>query len=217
VASVMTSPVITARPDLPYKDVVTLLSGKEISAVPVVDERGHPLGVVSEADTLAKQEFHGGADPMPWLSFRRRTRWRKAAGATAANLMTRPVVTITATESVTAAARKLAEKRVRRLFVIDADGVVVGVVSRHDVLKTYLRSDEDIKHDVEENVLRRGMWIIPGTVTVAVTDGVVSLDGALDQLSAVLVAEQLTHAVTGVVGVHNNIAYAVDDTTITGG
>lgn len=217
VASVMTSPVITARPDLPYKDVVTLLSGKQISAVPVVDERGHPLGVVSEADALAKPEFHGGADPLPWWSgLRRRARRRKAAGLTATELMTRPVVTVTADEPITAAARKLAEKRVRRLFVIDPDGVVVGVVSRHDVLTTFLRSDEDIRRDVEENVLRRGMWIIPGTVTVAVTDGVVSLDGTLDHLSAVLIAAQLTQAVTGVVGVHNNLSYAVDDTTTVG-
>lgn len=51
VASVMTSPVITVTPDTSFKDIVTLLADKKISAVPVVDERGHPLGVVSEADT----------------------------------------------------------------------------------------------------------------------------------------------------------------------
>lgn len=216
VAAVMTSPVITARPDLPYKNVVALLAGKDISAVPVVDERGHALGVVSEADALAKQEFHGGADPTPWWAVRRRARWRKAAGVTAADLMTKPVVTIAADEPVTAAARKLAEKRIRRLFVIDADGVVTGVVSRHDVLGMFLRSDTDIRTDVEENVLRRGMWVIPGTVTVQVADGVVTVDGVLEHRSAVQVAEQLIHTVAGVVGVHNNLRYTVDDTTAAG-
>jgi len=62
VASVMTSPVITGRPYMSFKELVTLLAAKKIGAVPVVDERGRPLGVVSEADVMAKQEFHGGTD-----------------------------------------------------------------------------------------------------------------------------------------------------------
>ncbi|HEV8557656.1 MAG TPA: CBS domain-containing protein [Actinophytocola sp.] len=215
VGSVMTSPVITVPPATPYKDVVALLAGKRISAVPVVDEHGRPLGVVSEADALAKQEFHGGADPVPWWP-RRWARWHKASGATAADLMTSPALTIGADEPVTQAARRLAGKRVRRLFVVGTDGAVTGVVSRHDVLTTFLRADDEIRTDVEENVLRRGMWVIPGTVTVAVTDGVVTLDGALDHRSAVQVAERLTQAVTGVVGVHNNLSYDIDDTAAAG-
>jgi CBS-domain-containing membrane protein len=217
VSSVMTSPVITARSNLPYKELVTLLSEKRISAVPVVDGDGRPLGVVSEADVLAKQEFHGGADALPWWSGRqRRARWHKATGTVAADLMTRPVVTIGADEPVAAAARTLAEKRLRRLFVIGADGTVVGVVSRHDVLTTFLRTDSDIRVDVEEQVLHKGMWMVPGQVTVAVSAGVVTLDGALEHRSAVNVAELLTQSVTGVVGVHNNLRYVVDDTVSTG-
>lgn len=217
VASVMTQPVITTSPDALYKDVVTLLTASGISAVPVVDETGHPLGVVSEADVLAKQEFHGGTDPLSWLAGRRRrTRRRKAAGVTAADLMTSPVVTIGADEPLTVAARRLAEKRVRRLFVIDDDGVAIGVVSRHDILGTFLRPDAAIQHDVEEHVLRHGMWVIPGTVEVSVTNGVVTLDGTLEHHSAVEVAGLLTQAITGVVGVRNRLHYIIDDTATAG-
>jgi len=214
VASVMTSPAITVGPDTAFKDVVTLLADKKISAVPVVDETGHPLGVVSEADVMAKQEFHGGNDTTPWWSGpRRRARRRKAVGVTAAELMTAPAITISAEEPVTRAARQLAEKRVRRLFVVDPDGVVIGVVSRHDVLAMFLREDTAIQDDIEELVLRKGMWVIPGTVTVQVADGVATLDGKLEHRTAVQIAEHLTSAVVGVVGVHNNLTYVVDDTT----
>ena len=217
VASVMTRPVITARPDLSFKDLVILLTDEGISAVPVVDEHGRPLGVASEADALAKQEFHGGVDALSWLAGRRRrVRRRKAAGVTAADLMTTPVVTIGVDEPVAGAARRLAEKRLRRLFVVDADGRLVGVVSRHDILGTFLRSDNEIQTDIEEQVLRRGMWVIPGTVDVQVTNGVVALDGTLEHRSAVDIVGRLTRAVTGVVGVHNNLRYVVDDTVAAG-
>ena len=217
VASVMTQPVITTRPGTPYKDVVSLLTGNGISAVPVVDEAGHPLGVVSEADALAKQEFHGGADPLSWLAGRRAwTRRRKAAGVTAAELMTTPAVTIGADEPLAIAARRLAEKRVRRLFVIDDDGAVIGVVSRHDILGSYLRSDAAIRADVEEHVLRHGMWVIPGTVEVTVANGMVTLEGTLEHRSSVDVADMLTKAVTGVVGVRNKLHFIIDDTATAG-
>lgn len=217
VASVMTRPVITTSPDTPYKDVVTLLTANAISAVPVVDTTGHPVGVVSEADALAKQEFHGGADPLSWLaSRRRRTRRHKATGVTAADLMTSPAVTIGADEPLAVAARRLAEKRVRRLFVIDDDGVVIGVVSRHDILRTFLRSDATIRADVEEHVLRHGMWVIPGTVEVTVASGVVTLEGTLEHRSAVDIAVLLTQAVTGVVGVRNKLHFIIDDTATAG-
>ncbi|HEU5470979.1 MAG TPA: CBS domain-containing protein [Actinophytocola sp.] len=214
VSSMMTTNVITVRPETSFKDVVALLAGKKISAVPVVDETGHPLGVVSEADAMAKQEFHGGNDGAAWWSRpRRRARSRKALGTTAAEVMTSPVITIGAEEPVTRAARQLADKRVRRLFVVDPDGVVIGVVARHDVLATFLREDAAIQDDIEELVLRKGMWVVPGTVTVQVSDGVATLEGKLEHRTAVQVAERLTGAVVGVVAVHNNLSYVVDDTT----
>jgi CBS domain-containing protein len=217
VASVMTSPVITVRPELPYQDLVRLLTEQRISAVPVVDGGGRPLGVVSEADVLAKQEFRGGSVAPPWWAGRRRrSRWHKATGMVAADLMTTPVVTIEPDEPVTAAARRLAEKHLRRLFVVGEDGAVVGVASRQDVLGVFLREDSAIKADVEEQVLRKGMWVIPGQVTVEVAGGVVTMDGALEHRSAVDVAELLTRSVTGVVGVRNKLRYMVDDTVSAG-
>lgn len=216
VDSVMTRNVISVRPDLPVKGVAEILVSKKISAVPVVDDAGRPVGVVSEADVALKQEFHGDPGPLPWwASRRRRARHRKLAGLTAAELMTAPVVTVGEHESVTVAARRIAAKRLRRLFVVDDKGTLVGVLSRRDVLSTFLRADEEIKAEIEREVLGRGMWLEQGAVTVDVADGVATLDGRLDHRSARDVAGWLTLAVPGVVGVRNDIQFEIDDTVST--
>jgi CBS domain-containing protein len=109
------------------------MSEHRVSGLPVVDARGRPVGVVSEADALAKQEYKGGTAPRPWPAGRkRRAQWRKAAGLTAGELMTAPAVVVGGDETVGAAARLLAKKNVRRLCVVDADGVATldGAVER---------------------------------------------------------------------------------------
>jgi CBS domain containing-hemolysin-like protein len=181
VGSVMTKEIVTARPDVPFKELVALMSEHGVSGLPVVDVEGKPVGVVSEADTLAKQEYRGGTAPRPWLPGRqRRARWHKAAGQTAAELMTAPAIVI-----------------------------------RHDVIGTFLRDDDAILADVEEHVFRRGMWLAPETMTIEVTGGVVTLDGAVERRTTAQVAGGLTRAVPGVVAVHNKLRYELDDTVST--
>ncbi|MFI7680097.1 CBS domain-containing protein [Actinophytocola sp. NPDC049390] len=212
VDAVMTKDVVTARPETTFKELVTLMNEHRVSGLPVVDTKGRPLGVVSEADTLVKQEQHGGAPTRPWLGRRRRTRWQKATGRVAGDLMTTPPVTIGADATVTAAARTMAHKNIRRLCVVDGDGKLVGVVSRRDVIGTFLRDDDAIRADIEEHVFTKGMWLFPGTMTVEVADGVATVDGSVEHRTTALVAGQLIQAVPGVVAVENNVRYELDDT-----
>lgn len=211
VDSVMTRKVVTARPDTTFKDLVALMSEHEVSGLPVVNKEGRPVGVVSEADTLVKQE-HRGIQTRPLFGQKRRARWRKATGSTAGDLMTAPAITIGADATVTAAARVLAAKNVRRLCVVDDDGVLTGVVSRRDVIGTFLRDDAAIRADIEEYVFKKGMWLFPGSLNVDVIDGVATLDGSVERRTTAQVAGQLTHSVPGVVGVRNNLTYELDDT-----
>lgn len=212
VESVMTRQAVTARPTTTFKDLVALMSEHKVSGLPIVDIDGTPIGVVSEADTLVKQEHRGGTETRPWFGRSRRARWRKATGRTARDLMTTPAVTIAADATVTAAARLLAAKNIRRLCVVDADGVLVGVVSRRDVIGTFLRPDDEIRADIEERVFRKGMWLFPGSLTVTVADGVATLDGSVERRTTAQIAGQLTHAVPGVIAVHNSVRYELDDT-----
>lgn len=210
VRELMTRDVATVGADTPYKAIADLLDARKISAVPVVDADRRVVGVVSEADLLAKIEFEGAAEPAPFFDRNRKAR-AKAGGTTAGEVMTSPAVTITADESVTAAARVMDRKRVKRLPVVDGDGRLVGIVSRRDLLSVFVQTDEAIRAEVAEDVFRRILWIEPPLVAVDVEDGVVTLTGDLEQRSVVDIAVRLTTAVDGVVGVVNKLSYRVDD------
>lgn len=216
VSSVMTEDVISIQPQTAFKEIVELLTARRISAVPVVDGTGVPVGVVSEADLISKEEFDGGTDPMPLLNRAGRQRWRQSTGLTAADVMNRNVLTIAATETVAMAARKLAKSGVRRLFVVDATGRLVGVVSRRDLLKVYLRSDEQLTHEIKANVLAGALWIDEDLVDVSVANGVVTLTGTLPRRSEVDMAMRLSQAQPGVVGVVGDLRYEFDDLAAAG-
>jgi CBS domain-containing protein len=213
VASVMTREVISIRPQTPFKEIVDLLVGRGISAVPVVDDDGTPVGVVSEADLVSKEEFGGGTDAMPLVSRARRHRWHQATGLTAADVMHKPVLTVGASEKVPVAARRLVRAGVRRLFVVDDSGQLVGVLSRRDLLTVYLRSDEQLAEEISKDVLRESLWIDGEAVQVAVADGVVTLTGTVPRRSDADIAVRLVQAQPGVVGVVDQLRYEFDDIT----
>lgn len=206
----MTRDVATVGVGTPYKAVVELLESRRISAVPVLDADGRVIGVVSEADLLPKIEFEGVDEPAPFLDRNRKAR-AKAVGTTAGDVMTSPAVTITPEESVTAAARLMDRKRVKRLPVVDTEGRPAGIVSRHDLLRVFVQTDEAIRTEVVDDVFHRILWIEPPHVAVDVQDGVVTLAGELEQRSLVDIAARLTAAVDGVVGVVNKLSYRLDD------
>ncbi|MBB5801203.1 CBS domain-containing protein [Saccharothrix ecbatanensis] len=214
VASLMTREVVKVDVGAPFKEIAAVLTDGAFSAVPVVDTDGRPIGVVSEADLLPKEEYRGGTEPGPSVFARRDTkqRWRQAQGTTAADVMTTPVTTIGPDAPASAAAHKLAVEGVRRLFVVDSDGRLVGVLSRRDLLKVFLRSDEDLRRMVVREVLQRSLWVEPTAVEVEVVDGVVTLRGKIERRSEADIAYRLTLAMPGVVDVHNHLSYGWDDT-----
>lgn len=212
VASVMTREVVTVRLDMPFKKVAETLAEHRISAVPVMD--GTRLaGVVSEADLLAKQEYHNGAEPVPsFLAGRdRRERWRKAFGGTAGHVMTKPALVIDPDAPIGEAVRLLTQANVRRLFVLDRAGALVGVVARRDLLRSYLRDDHQLGEDVRRKVFRDVLWVDPDTVDVVVEQGQVRLSGALTRRTEVDMAIALTRDLPGVVDVHSELSYGLDD------
>jgi CBS domain-containing protein len=161
--------------------------------------------VVSEADLTPKQEQ---GKPPPLLAGQQNR--PRATAERAADLMTVPVRAVEASESVSFAARELNRRGVRRLFVMD-HGRLVGVVSRRDVLKVFLRTDEEIQADVEREVFQRVLGADLTAVTVSVNRGVVTLTGRLERRSEVEIAGRLTTTVPGVVDVRNRLDYAWKD------
>jgi CBS domain-containing protein len=125
--------------------------------------------------------------------------------------MTSPATVIHADATVAAAARLMESARVKRLPVVDADGHLVGIVSRRDLVHLYSRPDEAIRGDVVDMV-GNGFWIDPQTVNVEVSAGVVTMSGLVDRASTANILVHAAHAVPGVVDVVDRLAGKVDDT-----
>ena len=211
VQDVMTRDVACAHEDTRYKDLVKLLASRGVSALPVVDSRGRVLGVVSEADLLPGQEQP--ARPVARvLSARRRWRGRAKAEATvAAELMTRPAVAVDPLATVTEAARRMHGAGVKRLPVVDGAGRLAGIVSRVDLLRSFLRPDEELRQEIVEDVIFGDLRKAPDRFSVAVQDGVVTLQGSCERRSLIPTVVRAVAAVDGVVRVVNRLGYDFDD------
>lgn len=211
VRDVMTEYVVVVRPDAAFKDIVEALARHRVSAVPVIDSAWRVVGVVSESDLLHKIEFADGDAARLFVGPSHRIAKEKAAGDTAVELMTAPPVTIEPTATLAEAARHMEANRVKRLPVVD-EGRLVGIVSRSDVLRVYLRADADIERDIEREVLHGLLALEPEDVSVRVVDGVATLTGSVDWRTTAELAVRLTRAVDGVVRVVNELRWDVDDT-----
>jgi CBS domain-containing protein len=215
VGSVMTpaAKVVSVRPGTPYKQIVRLLTQNAVSAVPVLGEAGHVLGVVSEADLLLKESRTGSAASRPALSAKQSLARHKAEGATAVELMTAPAVIVGPDEQIAAAARLLEEHRIKRLPVVDGEGRLVGIVSRRDLLRVFLRTDQELAEELR-SLLVDSFWIDPRGWSVRVSEGRVLLSGRMDRRSTVRIAQSAAHRVDGVVAVDSELTYAEDDTNV---
>ncbi len=215
VGDVMTADVVSVAEKTPYRRIVDLMMARRISAVPVIDDFRLVVGVVSESDLLHKVELaNESLEPRVFGSRRRRSARTKARGAVAADLMSAPAVTVLPTTPVAAAARLMDSEQVKRLPVTNDLGRLVGIVSRGDLLKIYLRPDTDIRRDVVDEVLRRVLAVDEGTVRVDVHDGVVTLIGRLDRWSATDIAVRLSRQVAGVVQVVDRLDFDFDDSDL---
>jgi len=215
VREVMTTRVIWVKRDAPFKEIAAALREHRVSAFPVLDDQGKVIGVVSEADMLTKEALAGGYDGMPGMitGLLRHKEQEKARGVTAGDLMTRPAVTVGADDTVHDAARIMYKHKVKRLPAIDAQGHLVGIVSRTDVLSVFSRSDDDIRKEISGEVILDGYLTDPDSFTVTVKDGVVTLTGVpeTNELGHEIV-RRVRH-VQGVVAVHDHLSYLAAEST----
>jgi CBS-domain-containing membrane protein len=212
VADVMTRRVATVTEEAGYKQIVETLTKNAVSAVPVVDADHRVVGVVSEADLIHKVDIVG-LEPTGWPLARKRVKVARAKANAdfARDLMTTPPITIADGDSVGVAARLMDTERVKRLPVVDSEGRLVGIVSRSDLLRPYLRSDEEIRQEITVGVLLRTMWMDPREFTVAVDQGIVTIHGEVERSSTVPILVGIIRSVPGVVDVIERVSSRVDD------
>lgn len=212
---VMTSPVVTVRPGTPVREVSGLMLEHRISGLPVVDEDGRLVGIITESDLLQKAS---GPSPLERLAFLRPEQaqeldqhLRRYEAKVASEMMTRPVVTAEETTSLRELARLMADRRINRVPIV-RDGHVVGIVTRHDILKAFARSDE-VLQQVVRNLFEFDLAGVDARrVEAQVHSGIVHLAGGVKTR---LEAEALTsvlRSIDGVIDVENsNLTWEVDN------
>ncbi|MFC8419839.1 CBS domain-containing protein [Streptomyces sp. NPDC057236] len=197
VGEVMTRDVVQARRTTPFEEVVRLLDHHRISGLPVVDADDKVLGVLSGSDLVRTQAYRDG--PVPPLA------------VTAGDVMSSPAVTVHPEQTVPDAARLMERRGIERLPVIDEADRLIGIATRRDLLRVFLRTDDDIRRQVTEEIVIDALKLPSGAVRVSVRDGVVTLDGHVELRSQV---PELIHAawcLDGVVGVVNDLGFRIDD------
>lgn len=211
VGAVMTPDPVTVGPGADFATILEMMLSHDIGAVPVVSEHGTLLGVVAEADLVPRREDtrDGNGQPPAFARRRARQRWDNTWATTAVDLMTTPVPTLEATDTLPAAAREFGRSRARRLFVL-TDGALAGVLTRGDLLMAFVRSDDDIVADVRERVSGLLETDAAASVGVAARRGVVTLTGQLERRGDAELVATLAHQALGVVHVVNGLTYRWD-------
>lgn len=189
VRDAMTRNVVTVSPEATLKVAAALLADHAITSMPVVDDTGRLIGVVSEADVVRESLVVDQGVHLLVETFS-----KAPAASCVAEAMTALPVTVHPDTDLAEAAQLMTESTVKSLPVVE-DSRLVGIVSRTDVVRMLARRDELVEADIDALIRSEGMdWL------VEVEDGVAVLEGA-GQPSDVRLARALVFTVPGVVGV----------------
>jgi CBS domain-containing protein len=172
----MTRRVVSVREEASFKEMADMLRRRQVSGFPVLDRHDRVVGVVSEADLLVKEAAQATGTSLV-AALRHVREEDKAGGVTARDLMTRPAITIGPDASVPEAARIMYDRRVKRLPVVSASGILVGIVSRADILAVFNRADEEIRDEIIHRVLPEFAASQPAGFEVTVREGIATISG----------------------------------------
>ena len=212
VSDVMTSEVRTISGDEPLKEAARVMVKAGISGLPVVDDKRRLIGIITEADFVTAEADRS------WGRQRRRLLANFLGEAdhptarTVADSMTRDPHTVDSASTVTEAARKMTELRVKRLPVVTPDGTLCGIISRADVMGAFARPDDDLREEILDDVVVGVLQLDPDKLSVVVVDGVVQLGGSVETRTDARLLQELAVRVEGVISVDSDVLWTNDDT-----
>ena len=221
VRDVMVAPVITVKPSVTVQELAKLLLEKQISAVPVLDDKGKLVGIVSEGDLLHRVETGTERHRSWWLQgfFENdtlATEYVKAHGRKVSDVMTRRVITATPQTPLHEVATLLEKNAIKRLPILE-NGRLVGIVSRANLLQAVASarrlleitpSDKAIRERILSS-LRAEPWAHTGLLNVTVSDGIVDLWGVAESDSERKAIKVAAESTSGVRAVNDNLATLV--------
>jgi CBS domain-containing protein len=215
----MTKDVVTVGPEATVREIATLLVNRRISAIPVVAQDNHLVGIVSQTDLGHRSETGTEKKRKWWLAVfvgvdEQAREYTKSHGLRARDVMTRHVLTVAPDTSLAEVADVLDTQRVRRLPVLK-DGRLVGIISRSDLVRKLAEAipsrpvagpqDGQIQQAIWQEI-KAQPWLSATMINITVKDGVVELFGALDSAAQRQALRVLIENVPGVQRVEGNLS-----------
>jgi len=205
IAELMSTELVTATPDMSLKEAARRLATHGVSGLPVVDADDKVVGVLSEADVVAKEVDQRRASGNALVRLLEGPLLDERFDAvTVGEAMSDPAVVIRADKEVADAAARMLSEGINRLPVVDGDGRLVGIVTRADLVRAFARDDDTIRADIVRGVLD-DLWIDPAQVDVEVRGGVVTLGGELQSEAEVRAVAAMARRVPGAVEVVSSL------------
>ena len=210
VKDVMTKRVVAVGPRTPLKEVARTMVQKRVSGMPVVDDDGSVLGVVSEGDILVKERGRPGtASLLDHLLEVNGNETAKHDARDAADAMTSPAVTIRQDRAVAEAASLMLDRSVNRLPVVDKHGKLLGIVSRADLVRAFIRDDDAIEREIRDDVILRTLWNTPERFRIDVDAGEVTIEGEVSDAESAEMLTRFVERVPGVIGICSRVTWPV--------
>jgi len=214
VVDLMTSDVISVRGETTLRDAARLMVEKGISGLPVTDEDGTLVGIVTEGDFLRKEVDRGDLMGRGLLGVLFDNRDSLAEAETVGEVMAENLFTVSPDATLVEAARTMTTHGVKRLPVVTREGKLVGVISRRDVVAAFTRPDELIEDEIREDILRRLLFLDPALLDISVESGVVHISGELPTRTDTRLLDAMVQRTDGVIRAEISVTWKVDDTQV---
>lgn len=213
VVDLMASELISVRRETSLRDAARLMVEKNISGLPVTDDGGQLVGIISEGDFLRKEVDRGDLMGKGLLGalFDRES---LAEAETVGEVMSDNVFTVSPDATLVEAARTMTTHAVKRLPVVTREGKLVGIISRRDIVAAFTRPDELIEDEINEDIMRRLLFLDPTLVDITVESGVVTITGELPTRTDARLLEAMVQRTDGVIRANVNLTWKLDDTQV---
>ena len=214
VVDLMASEVISVQRTTPLRESARIMVEHGISGLPVTNDEGTLVGIISEGDFLRKEVDRGALTGTGLLGLLFDNRESLAEAEMVGEVMSDNVFTISPDATLVEAARTMTTHGVKRLPVVDRDGKLLGIISRRDIVNSYTRPDELIEDEIQEDILKRLLFLDPDLVNIEVVGGVVKISGELPTRSDARLLEAMVQRTDGVIRAELDLTWKVDDTQV---
>ncbi len=213
IRDLMTTDVLTIGPETPLKEAARRMLEVGISGLPVTNDDDDLVGIITEADFVATEADRRVTQRAGLLRLLRRDVEIPSQERLVGDVMTSEVKVVDPESDHAEAARLMLREGVKRLPVV-ADGRLIGLVSRTDILKAYVRSDKEIIDEIRGHLMKDVLWIDPRRAAIECVGGNVDISGHMETKSDAGLLIELTKRLDGVISVKDHLTWEIDNTKL---